>query len=68
MRSYRQLPVHFYQIQTKFRDELRPRFGVMRGREFMMKDGYSFHADYADLSANTATCTTPTRASSPAWA
>jgi len=49
LRSYRQLPVHFYQIQTKFRDEIRPRFGVMRGREFTMKDGYSFHADYADL-------------------
>ena len=49
LKSYRQLPVHFYQIQTKFRDESRPRFGVMRGREFVMKDGYSFHADYADL-------------------
>jgi prolyl-tRNA synthetase len=49
LRSYRQLPVHFYQIQTKFRDERRPRFGIMRGREFTMKDGYSFHADYADL-------------------
>ncbi len=49
IKSYRQLPVHFYQIQTKFRDEIRPRFGVMRGREFCMKDGYSFHADYADL-------------------
>src|SRR5690349_7279180 len=49
IRSYRQLPVHFYQIQTKFRDEIRPRFGVMRGREFMMKDGYSFHAGYDDL-------------------
>ncbi len=49
IRSYRQLPVHLYQIQTKFRDEIRPRFGVMRGREFTMKDGYSFHADYADL-------------------
>jgi prolyl-tRNA synthetase len=49
IRSYRQLPVHFYQIQTKFRDEIRPRFGVMRGREFTMKDGYSFHADYPDL-------------------
>ena len=49
LKSYRQLPVHFYQIQTKFRDEIRPRFGVMRGREFVMKDGYSFHADYADL-------------------
>ena len=49
IRSHRQLPVHFYQIQTKFRDEIRPRFGVMRGREFLMKDGYSFHADYVDL-------------------
>ena len=49
IRSYRQLPVHFYQIQTKFRDEIRPRFGVMRGREFTMKDGYSFHANCADL-------------------
>jgi prolyl-tRNA synthetase len=49
LKSYRQLPLHFYQIQTKFRDERRPRFGIMRGREFVMKDGYSFHADYADL-------------------
>jgi prolyl-tRNA synthetase len=49
LRSYRRLPVHFYQIQTKFRDERRPRFGIMRGREFVMKDGYSFHADHADL-------------------
>src|SRR5476651_2112819 len=49
LKSYRQLPLHFYQIQTKFRDERRPRFGIMRGREFTMKDGYSFHADYADL-------------------
>jgi len=49
LRSYRRLPVHFYQIQTKFRDERRPRFGIMRGREFVMKDGYSFHADYEDL-------------------
>jgi prolyl-tRNA synthetase len=49
IRSYRQLPVNFYQIQTKFRDEIRPRFGVMRAREFIMKDAYSFHVDYADL-------------------
>jgi len=49
LKSYRQLPQHFYQIQSKFRDERRPRFGVMRGREFVMKDGYSFHADLADL-------------------
>jgi prolyl-tRNA synthetase len=48
-RSYKQLPVNFYQIGTKFRDERRPRFGVMRAREFMMKDGYSFHMDEADL-------------------
>ncbi len=45
VKSYRQLPLLMYQIQTKFRDEVRPRFGVMRGREFMMKDAYSFHAD-----------------------
>jgi prolyl-tRNA synthetase len=49
LRSYRQLPVNFYQIQTKFRDEIRPRFGVMRAREFSMKDAYSFHADDASL-------------------
>ena len=49
VKSYRQLPVHLYQIQTKFRDEIRPRFGVMRGREFLMKDGYSFHASFDDL-------------------
>src|SRR4029077_4785204 len=47
--SYRQLPVNFYQIQTKFRDEIRPRFGVMRAREFTMKDAYSFDADFAGL-------------------
>jgi prolyl-tRNA synthetase len=49
LKSYRQLPVNFYQIQMKFRDEIRPRFGVMRGREFLMKDAYSFHADQASL-------------------
>jgi prolyl-tRNA synthetase len=49
VRSYRQLPVNYYQIQTKFRDEIRPRFGVMRAREFIMKDAYSFHMDEADL-------------------
>src|SRR5215510_8393189 len=49
LKSYRQLPVNFYQIQTKFRDEIRPRFGVMRAREFIMKDAYSFHIDEADL-------------------
>ena len=47
--SYKQLPKNFYHIQTKFRDEVRPRFGVMRAREFVMKDAYSFHADYASL-------------------
>ncbi len=51
VRSYRQLPLTLYQIQTKFRDEIRPRFGVMRGREFVMKDAYSFHADKASLDA-----------------
>jgi prolyl-tRNA synthetase len=49
LKSYRQLPVNFYQIQAKFRDEIRPRFGVMRGREFIMKDAYSFHIDEASL-------------------
>jgi len=49
LRSYKQLPVNFYQIQFKFRDEIRPRFGVMRAREFLMKDAYSFHADEAGL-------------------
>ena len=49
IRSYKQLPVNFYQIQTKFRDEIRPRFGVMRSREFIMKDAYSFHLDKASL-------------------
>ena len=49
LKSYRQLPVNFYQIQLKFRDEVRPRFGVMRAREFIMKDAYSFHADEASL-------------------
>ena len=49
IRSYKQLPITFYQIQTKFRDEIRPRFGVMRSREFLMKDAYSFHIDHASL-------------------
>ena len=51
LKSYRQLPVNFYQIQTKFRDEVRPRFGVMRAREFIMKDAYSFHLDQDSLTA-----------------
>lgn len=49
IKSYKQLPLNFYQIQTKFRDEIRPRFGVMRAREFMMKDAYSFHANFDSL-------------------
>ncbi len=49
VKSYRQLPFNLYQIQTKFRDEIRPRFGLMRGREFIMKDAYSFHVDAASL-------------------
>ena len=49
IRSYRQLPANFYQIQTKFRDEIRPRFGIMRAREFLMKDAYSFHANQQSL-------------------
>ena len=49
IKSYRQLPINFYQIQTKFRDEIRPRFGVMRAREFIMKDAYSFHVDKPSL-------------------
>ncbi len=48
VRSYRDLPLNLYQVQTKFRDEIRPRFGLMRGREFLMKDAYSFHTDKAD--------------------
>ncbi len=52
LRSYKQLPVNFYQIQTKFRDEIRPRFGVMRAREFIMKDAYSFDIDEAGLEAS----------------
>ena len=49
LRSYRQLPINYYQIQTKFRDEIRPRFGIMRAREFLMKDAYSFHVDQESL-------------------
>jgi prolyl-tRNA synthetase len=55
IRSYKQLPLNFYQIQTKFRDEIRPRFGVMRAREFMMKDAYSFHTDFVSLEQTYAT-------------
>ncbi|HAN69013.1 MAG TPA: proline--tRNA ligase, partial [Halieaceae bacterium] len=49
VKSYKQLPLNLYQIQTKVRDEIRPRFGIMRGREFLMKDAYSFHIDQASL-------------------
>ena len=49
VRSYKELPINLYQINLKFRDEIRPRFGLMRGREFLMKDGYSFHADEEDM-------------------
>ena len=49
VKSYKQLPLNFYQVQTKFRDEIRPRFGVMRSREFVMKDAYSFHIDQPSL-------------------
>lgn len=49
IKSYKQLPINYYQIQTKFRDEIRPRFGIMRSREFIMKDAYSFHLDDASL-------------------
>ena len=49
LKSYKQLPANFYQVQTKFRDEIRPRFGVMRSREFIMKDAYSFHANQESL-------------------
>ncbi len=49
LKSYKQLPANFYQVQTKFRDEIRPRFGVMRSREFVMKDAYSFHVDQESL-------------------
>jgi len=52
LRSYKQLPINYYQIQTKFRDEIRPRFGVMRSREFIMKDAYSFDADQSGLDAS----------------
>jgi prolyl-tRNA synthetase len=52
VKSYKQLPVNLYQIKTKFRDEIRPRFGLMRGREFLMKDGYSFHESYEDMVEN----------------
>ncbi len=51
VKSYKQLPLNIYQIQPKYRDEKRPRNGLLRGREFIMKDGYSFHANYESLDA-----------------
>ena len=58
VRSYKQLPMTLYQIQTKFRDEIRPRFGLMRAREFIMKDAYSFHLDHASLEQTMLLCMT----------
>jgi prolyl-tRNA synthetase len=68
VKSYKQLPVNVYQIQTKFRDEIRPRFGLMRGREFIMKDGYSFHVDDGDADRSTGGCSRRTSAFSDGWA
>jgi prolyl-tRNA synthetase len=68
LRSYKQLPINFYQIQTKFRDEIRPRFGVMRAREFLMKDAYSFHMTPECMAREYENMYAPTRASSPASA
>ncbi len=65
--SYKQLPLNFYQIQTKFRDEVRPRFGVMRSREFLMKDAYSFHTSQESLQETYDACMRPTAKSSAAW-
>ena len=67
VRSYRELPLALYQIQTKFRDEIRPRFGLLRAREFVMMDAYSFHRDVGVGTRPTGTCTRPTSASSSAW-
>ncbi len=68
LRSYKQLPKNFYHIQTKFRDERRPRFGVMRGREFTMKDAYSFDRDVAAAKKSYDAMYAPTARSSTAWA
>ena len=66
VRSYRQMPLNFYQIQTKFRDEIRPRFRLMRGREFIMKDAYSFDRDEAGARLSYQKMYEATTASSPA--
>ena len=68
VRSYRDLPRNLYHIQWKFRDEVRPRFGVMRGREFLMKDAYSFDLDGRRRGTPTTGCSWPTCAPSRAWA
>ena len=68
VKSYKELPMNLYQIQRKFRDEIRPRFGVMRGREFLMKDAYSFDIDEADARKAIRACSWLTSACSPAWA
>ena len=68
IKSYKQLPVNLFQIQTKFRDEIRPRFGVMRSREFIMKDAYSFHIDQASQEQPTGACTRLTPLFSRGWA
>ena len=69
VRSYRDLPLNLYHIQWKFRDEVRPRFGVMRGREFLMKDAYSFDLDYeAARGKPTTACSSPISAPSRGWA
>lgn len=67
LNSYKQLPLNFYQIQTKFRDEVRPRFGVMRSREFLMKDAYSFHTSQESLQKPTTRCMPLTAKSSAVW-
>ena len=64
--TYRDLPVNLYQINWKYRDELRPRFGLLRAREFLMKDAYSFDGDPTAAQHLRRRCTTPTRRSSPA--
>ena len=66
--SYRDVPLNLYHIQWKFRDEVRPRFGIMRGREFLMKDAYSFDLDAEAPSAPTTKCSWPICAPSSAWA
>ena len=68
IRSYRELPKNLYQVQVKFRDEPRPRGGLLRCREFLMKDAYSFDADEEGARRATRRCARPTCASSTAWA